>query len=156
MLIDENARYSINDLIPLIRECIDSGKKVNMRVTGMSMYPLLRNRSDTVVLEKADRVKKYDIVLHQRSEDTYILHRIIKKKGDVLTIAGDFEVQKEHPVYTSQVLARVVGFVRNGKYHDASELFFKIYGFIWVAIFPLRLYAVRFLRFLRRFLRAKK
>lgn len=156
MFIDENARYSINDLIPLIKECIALGQKVNMRVTGMSMYPLLRNRCDTVVLEKADRVKKYDIVLHQRAENKYILHRIIKKKGDILTIAGDFEVQKEYPVYTSQVLARVTGFVRNGVYHDVREPFFRIYAFIWVAIFPLRLYAVRFLRCLRRGFRGKK
>ena len=155
-MIDENARYSINDLVPLIKECIAEDKKVNMRVTGISMYPLLHNRKDTVVLEKADFFKKYDIVLHQRKEGQYILHRIIKKKGDVLTIAGDFEIQKEYPVYTSQVIARVTGFVRNGVYHDADELFFKVYAFIWVAIFPLRLHAVRILRFLRRVFRAKK
>jgi len=156
LLIDENARYSINDLIPLIKECIDSGKKVNMRVTGMSMYPLLHNRKDMVVLEKAEKIKKYDIVLHKRSEGEYILHRIIKKKGDVLTIAGDFEIQKEYPVYTSQVLARVVGFTRKGVYHDVNEPFFKFYAFVWVAIFPLRMYAIRLLRFLRRVSRGKE
>lgn len=156
MLIDNNARYSINDLMPLIRECINSGKRVNMRVTGVSMYPLLYNRRDTVVLERADSVKKYDIVLHERQDGKYILHRIIKKKGDVLTIAGDFEIQKEYPVSTSQVIARVVGFVRKGKYHDVNEPFFKAYAVIWVAIFPFRLTAVRVLRFLRRFFRVKK
>lgn len=156
MLIDNNARYSINDLVPLIKECIDSDKKVNMRVTGVSMYPLLHNRSDTVVLEKAKTIKKYDIVLHERKEGTYILHRIIKKKGDVLTIAGDFETEKEYPVCTSQVIARVTGFTRNGKYHDVNEPFFKFYAVIWVAIFPFRLKAIRVLQLLRRIFRVKK
>lgn len=155
-MIDNNARYSIQELVPLIEECVNSGRRVKMRVTGISMYPLLHNRSDTVVLEKADTIKKYDIVLHKRKDGSYILHRIIKKKGDVLTIAGDFEIQKEHPVYSSQVIARVTGFVRNGVYHDVNELFFRIYALIWVAIFPFRLTAVRLLRFLRRIFRVGK
>ena len=156
MLIDNNARYSINDLVPLIKECISEGKKVNMRVTGISMSPLLHNRRDTVVLERADNLKKYDIVLHERKEGTYILHRIIKKKGDVLTIAGDFEIEKEYPVYTSQVLAKVSSFVRNGVYHDADEAFFKLYAIVWVAIFPFRIRALALLQFARRILRGKK
>ena len=156
MFIDHNARYSINDLIPLIKECIDSGKKVNMRVRGMSMYPLFKDKRDTVILEKAENIKKYDIVLHERSEGVYILHRVIKKKGDVLTIAGDFEIEKEYPVSTSQVIARVTGFSRRGVQHDADELFYKIYERIWVAIFPVRLPAVRVLMFLRRVWRVKK
>lgn len=156
MLIDNNARYSINDLVPLIKECISEGKKVNMRVTGVSMSPLLHNRRDTVVLEKADTLKKYDIVLHERSNGKYILHRIIKKKGDVLTIAGDFEIEKEYPVYTSQVIARVCGFVRNGVYHDVDEAFFKFYAMVWVAIFPFRFKALELLQFVRRIFRDKK
>ena len=156
MFIDNNARYSINDIVPLIKECISEGKKVNMRVTGISMSPLLHNRRDTVVLERADNLKKYDIVLHERKDGTYILHRIIKKKGDVLTIAGDFEIEKEYPVYTSQVIAKVSSFVRNGVYHDANEAFFRFYAIVWVAIFPFRIRALALLQFVRRILRGKK
>lgn len=156
MLIENNAKYSIDDLMPLIRECIDSGRLVNMRVTGSSMYPLFIDRRDMVTLKKTDKVKKYDIVLHRRENGKYILHRVIKKRGDILTIAGDCETEKEYPVSTSQVIAKVSAFTRKGEQHSVDEPIFKIYAFIWVLIFPFRRGGMRLIRRVRRVFLAKK
>ena len=79
MIINENANYSINDVMPLIEECLANGTDVRMKVSGISMTPILHNLKDSVVLTKADKVKKYDIVLHKRANGQYILHRIIGK-----------------------------------------------------------------------------
>lgn len=153
----ENRQYSINDLAPLISECVKSGQKVKMLVTGTSMFPLLHDRKDTVELTAVNgKLRKYDIVLHRRTNGKYIMHRIIKAKGDVLTIAGDFETEKEYPVYTDQVMAKVCGFWRNGRYFSCDGLFFKVYSFLWVAIFPFRHLVLGILIALRRKLRVKK
>lgn len=153
----ENRQYSINDLAPLITECIKSGQKIKMQVTGTSMFPLLHDRKDTVELTAVSgKLRKYDIVLHRRTNGKYIMHRIIKVKGDVLTIAGDFETEKEYPVYTEQVMAKVCSFWRNGKHFYCDGLFFKAYSFLWVAIFPFRHRVLRVLIALRRKLRVKK
>ena len=138
MIINENASYSINDLMPIIKELIDGGSEVKMQVSGISMTPILHDIQDSVVLTKPHKVKKYDIVLHQRENGQYILHRIIKKKGNVLTIAGDFEVEKEYPVYTEQIIAKVIAFTRNGKDYKPGDFIIRLYSFIWVMIFPLR------------------
>lgn len=149
-------QYSINDLAPLISDCVNSGKKVKMRVTGTSMYPLLRDRTDVVELESFDKLRKYDIVLHRRTNGKYIMHRIIKTDGDVLTIAGDFETEKEYPVYAQQVLARVTGFWRDDNYYSCKGLFFRTYSFLWVALFPHRHKILRFLHAVRRKLHVRK
>ncbi len=150
MIINQNAAYSINDLMPLIEECISNGTNVKMQVSGISMTPILHNLKDTVTLAKADKIKKYDIVLHRRKSGEYILHRIIKKKGNVLTIAGDFETEKEYPVYTRQVVAKVVAFRRNGKDYKPEDFIIRLYSFLWVLIFPLRQHVLYLLNVLRR------
>ena len=150
MFINENAAYSINDIMPLIEESINNGQKVRMQVSGISMTPILHDIRDTVVLEKAEKVKKYDIVLHRRENGQYILHRIVKKKGNVLTIAGVFETQKEYPVYENQVIARVTSFCRNGKNYDVRDFIIKLYSRLWVFIFPQRQNVLYLLNVIRR------
>lgn len=155
MIAHNNTSYSINELIGLITESVNSGKRVKIGVTGMSMFPLFKNGRDFVVLEHANCVHKYDIVLHKRESGQYILHRIIKKKGDLLTIAGDFEIQKEYPVNTSQVIARVTGFVRKGKECSCQNPFYRLYSVFWVVVFPVRYILLEFAIRLRRLLHGK-
>ena len=150
MFINENAAFSINDLMPLIEESIKSGQKVKMLVSGISMTPLLHDVRDAVVLEKPDKLKKYDIVLHRRENGQYILHRIIKKKGDVLTIAGDFETEKEYPVYENQVIAKVTSFRRNGKEYKVTDFIIRLYSRLWLLIFPQRQNVLYLINVIRR------
>lgn len=150
MIVNTNGRYSINELIPLIEECLASGGSVRIGVTGISMTPLLHNLRDTVVLKKPDRISKYDIVLHKRKNGQYILHRVIAKKGDILTIAGDFETEKEYPVSTDDVLAKVVSFCRNGKEYSADDFIIRLYAVLWVFIFPFRHQVLYLINFIRR------
>ena len=150
MFINENAAFSINDLMPLIEESIRFGQKVKMQVSGISMTPLLHDVRDAVVLEKPDKLKKYDIVLHRRENGQYILHRIIKKKGDVLTIAGDFETEKEYPVYENQVIAKVTSFRRNGKEYKVTDFIIRLYSRLWLLIFPQRQNVLYLINVIRR------
>ena len=150
MIVNENANYSINDLIPVIESCIASGSSVRMQVTGISMTPILHNLKDTVVLSKADTIKKYDIVLHKRANGQYILHRVIAKKGNVLTIAGDFETEKEYPVYEDMVIAKVTSFCRNGRNYTPEDFIIKLYSRLWVLIFPIRHQVLYTLNVMRR------
>ena len=55
---------------------------------GTSMYPMLRNRRDTVVIRPVTgKLKKYDIPLYRRGDD-YVLHRIIgnSEQGYVICV----------------------------------------------------------------------
>ena len=147
---DNKRLFSINDLIPVIEETVSSGGSIRFTVTGISMSPLLINRRDSVVLSAPVNIKKYDIVLHRRSNGDYILHRVIGRKGDILTIAGDNEIQKERNVNINCVIGKVVSFTRKGKNYTGKELWYKAYSVIWLWIFPFRYYVMRLIRAVRR------
>lgn len=156
MVINENANYSINDIAPLIEECIARGSRIRIKVSGISMTPLLHNIKDSVVLAPKGDIKKYDIVLHKRENGQYILHRIVKKRGDVLAIAGDFETEKEYPVHTDAVIARVVSFCRNGREYSPEDFIIKLYSRIWVFIMPVRQQVLYGFNVLRRLFHVKR
>ena len=99
---------SMHEIAPYIKQAIDAGKDVRLTVTGFSMYPLLRGGSDDVILTKPETIKKYDVVLFERENGEYIFHRVIKKKGNILTIAGDNETKKEYPVLEEKVIASMI------------------------------------------------
>lgn len=146
----EKKLTDMSALGPFISEEIRKEKKVNLTVTGDSMYPLFKSRIDTVVLDGTKNPKKYDIVFYRRENGSYILHRILKEKDGLYTIAGDNELKKEFPVKKDQIIAKVSEFTRKGKSHKTNELFYRVYGFIWVNFFSVRPFILRFLMSLYR------
>lgn len=155
-MIVKSFNPSIKDLAPFIEEAVSAGKDVRLTITGYSMYPLLRSGTDDIVLGKHSKLKKYDVVLFKRKDGSYIFHRIIKIKGDVLTIAGDNETKKETPVLKSDVIAVMKSFYRSGKLHGVNELWYKLYSRFWLFIFPLRRIAARLLHKTAKLLRKIK
>lgn len=69
---------------------IAAGKPVRFRLKGNSMFPLLRNGKDVVILEKCptESLKPMDVVLF-RYRGKHVLHRIIRREGERLLIQGD-------------------------------------------------------------------
>ena len=137
-MIVKSFNPSIKDLAPFIEEAISAGKDVRLTITGYSMYPLLRSGTDDIVLGKHGELKKYDVVLFKRTDGSYIFHRIIKIKDNILTIAGDNETKKETPVLKSNVIAVMKSFYRMGKLHSVNEFWYKLYSRFWLFIFPFR------------------
>ena len=107
--------------------------------SGVSMYPMLRDRRDTIVvrpLKEGERLKKLDVPLYKRGEK-YVLHRIIGVKGDEYVIRGDNTFMKEY-VRKDAVIGVLVSFTRKGKKHTTEELGYKFYSRFWNFIYPLR------------------
>ena len=137
-MIIKEFRPSIAEISPLIEGLISSGKKVKLAVTGYSMCPLLINERDSVILEKAENIKKYDIVLFKRKSGKYVLHRVIKVKDGFFAIAGDNETKSEYPVEDKEAVAKVCSYERNGIAHSVDEKWFKAYSRLWLWVFPFR------------------
>ncbi len=106
---------------------------------GISMYPLLKNRRDNVVLEKPKgRLKKYDVPLYKR-DGKYILHRIIKVEENSYVTCGDNCKEKELGILDKDIIAVATGFYRKNKFVSVQNPVYKAYSVIWVAIYPLRM-----------------
>ncbi len=105
---------------------------------GMSMYPLLKNRRDNIVVKPVKGIlKKYDVPLYKRGE-RYILHRIVDVKENEYIIIGDNCVAYEHVPF-DKVIGVAVGFYRRNRYVDCNNRFYRLYSRVWVKCFPIRL-----------------
>ena len=96
-------------------------------VHGMSMYPLLKNRRDSVYVTNPENLKKYDVVLFRRSNGQLVLHRILKLTEDTAFICGDNEYQKEK-IERKQIIGKMTEFCRNGKIFKVSDFRYKLYS----------------------------
>lgn len=86
---------------------------VPVPIKGTSMRPFLRNADFAYLIPLPRKLKRGDMVLYQRRNDQYVLHRIYKvlKNGNYLLL-GDSQLEPE-PVEHSQLRAKVA-FVRCG------------------------------------------
>ncbi len=95
--------------------------------SGVSMYPLLRDRRDTVVIKKANgRLKKYDVALYRRGEQ-YVLHRVIKVLPDSYIIRGDNCEAKEHGITDTQIIGVLHEIYRGEKHLPLTKLSYRLY-----------------------------
>lgn len=133
---------------------------------GISMYPMLRNRRDTIVLKpKTSRLKKYDVPLYKVG-DKYVLHRVIKVMPDGYIIRGDNLINKER-VSDNEILGVLAEFYRNPKNISDSNartlenakpvnmdgFKYKAYVRVWHYSFPIRVTYKKFRHFVGRVLR---
>jgi hypothetical protein len=115
---------------------------------GMSMYPMLRNRRDRVVIRPVgkERLKRWDLPLYRRPDGKYVLHRIIGVRDGHYVIRGDNTYAKEI-VPDEWILGVMTEFYRGEQHVRADQRSYRFYAAAWQTIYPVR----RFLLALRRF-----
>lgn len=134
----EQAIIPMESLVKMILLQLDNGGRSSLLVTGISMYPILRHRRDTVELVKPAQLHRGDLVLYKRDNGQYILHRIITEPRDGGFICcGDNQWEPEQ-VHNEQVIALVDAYLRDGKRIPANSLGCRLYVWAWVGLFPVR------------------
>lgn len=107
-------------------------------VNGNSMFPMLRNKKDTVIIRSlTGRLRKYDIVLYKK-RNMYILHRVVKIMPDVYVICGDNCVNLETDITDEQIIGKLDGFYRGEQQISMKGIAYKLYCRIWVGLYPVR------------------
>lgn len=123
---------------------------------GTSMRPLFKTHRDAVaLLPPREPPKKYDVVLYTDSEGRYILHRIIKAKGDTFVIRGDNTFIREY-VPRERVIAVMASFTRKGKHFTVRSRGYIFYSRVWNFIYPVRLLLHKLRRMLSKIKRISK
>ncbi len=126
-----NSKRQIEDVLR------EEGMFVSTTV-GVSMYPMLRNRKDTIIVMPYEgRLKKYDVPLYKRGS-SYILHRIIEVRPDSYVIRGDNCIQKEYGITDEQILGVLTGFYRGAKKVNMDGIGYKLYARVWPLLYPIR------------------
>lgn len=113
-------------------------------VTGDSMWPFLREGKDIVTLESCSfsQLKIHDIVLIQRDDGAFVLHRVIRFVNDGFIMRGDAQFWNEGPLRPDQLRGRVCGIQRGETTVDMGHPTQRFLVGLWViTVFPRRVIA---------------
>jgi len=101
-----------NDIIfKAAKVMVDEGRDVEFKPKGTSMLPFIKGEVDSVVLRKNGHMDPGDIVLANIS-GRYIMHRVIKREGENLTLMGDGNIKGTEECLTSDVIGTVVEIIK--------------------------------------------
>lgn len=131
-------------LIPKVKEVIERGATATLRVKGHSMRIFLSNGRDLVTLVAPERenLRVGDVVLAEIQPKVYVLHRIIQRTQDQLTLMGDGNVGTTETCTINDVIGIVTLFYRKGrtKPDSVNGWKWKTYSRIWLTLTPIRRY----------------
>lgn len=121
---------------------VKEGRSVRFRVKGMSMFPFLRNERDWAVLSpfSLNDIKTGAIVLARDNHNNIILHRIIKKDGDIILLSGDGNIDKKEKTFVGSIAGIVSEVTRNGRSIRTDSVMWRFFSHIWYILSPFRKY----------------
>ena len=135
-----SVHVKLDDMMPIIKEKLDLGGKVTILSTGNSMYPLFKHKRDQVTLERLPQegAALYDMILYQRDDKRYVLHRIVGEGTEGFILRGDAQIINEYPIRKDQIIARVTSFQRKGKEVSCTDRGYLNYVWFWIHTYPVR------------------
>ena len=126
-----------------IRQLISEGKAVTITAKGYSMNPFIVHLRDKITLGPCndDQIKEGAVALAKDSRGVYVVHRIIKREGDIITLRGDGNylttIEKAH---VSDVIALMYSVTKKRRTYSVKSLRWRLYSWFWRLITPVRRY----------------
>ncbi|MBR5614050.1 MAG: S24/S26 family peptidase [Clostridia bacterium] len=97
------------------------------KTTGDSMYPMLMQGRDTVIIKKPEfPLKKFDVPVYH-NDGHYTMHRIIKVRKNGYVIRGDNRIHREFKT-EDEIVGVLAAFYHNGKYVECDDEEFLRYA----------------------------
>lgn len=117
----------LDEIIDLVKQQIKDGGSVKFRTRGSSMMPLLVSDRDSVILAKPLHLKRGDVILFEKPQGGYVLHRIRCVDGQTLITRGDANNQDDAPISADCVIGVATAFERNGKTFSCHHPLYSAY-----------------------------
>ena len=127
-------------LLPEVARLISEGHTVTLTVRGNSMNPFLVDRRDSIVLgsfAEAD-LQPGNAVLARESTGRIVFHRIISRRGSVLTLQGDGNLRATEQADTADVMGIMLSAIRKDKEYPCSGRTWQRYSYWWMKLTPVR------------------
>ena len=149
----------LEQLAPIMSECLAQGQEVVLTITGNSMSPFVLDKKDQVVLVACDptALQPGDVPLFRRRSGGYVLHRIVERddgvtrtrwgregalpsRGDSLRymMLGDAQWREEPDIAPDQIVARATAFIRRGKRWECDSDAYIRNRMRWHRLLPIR------------------
>ena len=130
MNVDKGGNLQITSDIAmkLFLEVIKSGEDCPLTGSGNSMRPFLKNEKDILIMTavEGNKLKVGDIVLYQRSDFHYVIHRLYKICTDgTFCFVGDNQYYVEQNILRNQIIAKAKSVIINGKVINCERGFLR-------------------------------
>lgn len=129
-------------LIAEVKKVLAEGYTATFRVKGYSMRPFLENERDIVRIETftPSLIQEGDVVLAEIAPQKYVLHRVIDRTDNQLTLQGDGNIRGVEHCLDTDVIGIVTQFYRKGRnrYDSVLGIKWRLYSWIWLRLTPMR------------------
>lgn len=119
-----------------VEAVLATGSEVKFLLRGHSMRPLMHDGRDTLVVAPvADHEIRCGAILLFRYHDRHILHRVIRRRGDQLVMAGDGNYHLKECCSTADVVGRLVRVQRkSGKVIACDSCGWRVRSAMWLML----------------------
>ncbi len=121
-----------------VEAVLATGDEVKFLLRGHSMRPLMHDGRDTLVVAPVqDHEMRIGEIVLFRYHERHILHRIIRRRGNQLVLAGDGNYHLKECCSTADVVGRLVRIERkSGKVVHCDSRGWHFRSFCWLIIPP--------------------
>ena len=118
-----------------VERMLTESDEVTITIRGNSMRPMLRDGRDGVVLRRyeSESIRVGDVMLF-KYRSGYVLHRVIKIEDEQITFAGDGNYKIYEQAQRSEIVARMVAYVRDGRRVESKDREWQRYSRLWMAL----------------------
>ena len=125
-----------------IRTLISEGKTVSLTVKGNSMNPFMVHLRDQITLGpwKEEDLRKGTVALVKDNRGNYLIHRIIRRDENTVTLLGDGNIGMTETATLNNVIGIMLSITRKGREITRESLCWRSYSCFWTLLTPLRRY----------------
>lgn len=153
MFKEKKTQVVANSYFAIVADKLKQGTSIRIKVLGDSMYPLIHGGKDEILLiphQPEEELPMWSAVFYQWG-DHYMVHRYIRREGDVMVMLGDGNLYREEKVPATEIIGVLKTiFHPNGKETDCLSAEWLKRGERWYKLLPVRRYLLFILKRLRK------
>ena len=125
-----------------IAKLISEGHTVTITAKGYSMNPFIVHMEDQITLGPwNDRdIKKGAAVLVRDIRGNYLIHRIIKRKGNRILLMGDGNIGIRETAMVENIIGIMKAVIKKGRTYPVTGFAWRLHSFLWTLLNPVRRY----------------
>ena len=123
-----------------IRQLVAEGISTTITVKGNSMNPFIVDGRDRITLGpfKDNELRRGCVALVRDVRGEYLVHRVISRDGDMVTLLGDGNVRGTEKAHVSDVIALMRSVERKGRTVSVEGFVWRSYSWLWMLLEPVR------------------
>ncbi len=125
-----------------ISKLISEGKTVSISAKGYSMNPFIMHMRDQITLGPwtDSQIKKGAVVLVKDVRGCFLIHRIIKREGNKITLLGDGNIGITETAHVKNIIGLMHAVIKKGRTYSVKSLSWRLYSWFWKILTPVRRY----------------